>query len=149
MDQTTREDRFAELLWRLARAHIAINDREIIKSLIFPVVQMVHSGEIDPISRRETIAGLIYSHIILHTANRFGNESCSICRFQEACDTSVQHCDCYEPDIDAFDSCRENLFAAINKLDRVYGLKANVLIQATQSILDNLKTEVLARVRAF
>lgn len=123
-------------LWQYARMKsVGANDNDLTSAQ--RLIRSAMAG-VDPIRDREDISGIMYAHIIENAVKFYTGHSCFLCRFREACPEDSESCSAYESDILSFDSCHSELVRTIKILDRVFGLKADLLIQTLNAELSRV-----------
>lgn len=123
-------------LWQYARMRsVGADDNDLASAQI--LIRSAMTG-IDPIRDREDISGVLYAHIVENAVEFYTGHSCFGCRFREACPEDSESCSAYESDMLSIDSCRDELIRTIKVLDRVFGLKADLLIHTLNAELSKL-----------
>ena len=127
-------------LWQYARMKAVGVDDDVLSSAQ-RLIRAAMAG-VDPIRDRAEISGIMYAHIVENTVDFCTSQSCFLCRFREACHDDSEPCSAFESDVLTFDSCRDELARTIKILDRVFGLKADPLINIIRVELDSTRERI-------
>jgi hypothetical protein len=98
----------------------------------------------DPDKNQHLIATALFDHILEHTSQFYEPPFCLTCKKITGCGRQEDGtCDCcgdYEMDVEAYDTCRAQLYRAVKLLDGDFGFDSMRMILALNGLLDAMKS---------